>query len=320
MRFSILVLLYVYSLIIVSCNNTPFDNNETKPQPEEQSKDPNNSPPQINAQLMKFLELAPIIESIKFGLGMAFTFDIKMTNHYKKTVPPSAILMDYDNTGHGFSPWILIAANIPQAMEKNLPKSVRKALQDHNLLGQGLVDIRFVVQWNSSVGESGDHDLVPTTTRIDAHGWVDPDAPVSYAAGVDRVNREFLLGIYETLKDISTAQLPLGQLVTTRIIVHNNAFSPRSETSKILLGSNDDSQAFWIVVIDNKNPSGQTKALANLIWVLDTKKWNAARRILYDFKAKKPRVNNFGEFRSGANSSADFQGWHGLNLLNDLLK
>lgn len=293
--------------------NPPKPADNTNPDPKHKP----NPPKPNSAVLTNFLATPAATESVLFGINTVLTFDSKMTNHYNKSVPPAAVFIDYDHTGHGASAFIFAVANIPTAFEAHLPKPVKDALQSHNLLGKGAIDIRFVVQSITTLGEANDHGGVPTTTRIAAHGWIDPDAPATYSG--TRVNRQFLQGIFSTQKDISTPQLPLGQLITTTFHVHDQLFSPRAATNLIKLGSDDDSQAFWIVVIDHQNPNGPIKALANLIWVLDHAKSQQLYKLSFN-TSNAPTVSTFGELLAKLNASADFQGWHGLNLLNDLLK
>lgn len=298
--------LYAMILSFLSCNNTP----QTDPNDHQKT-------PSTTSELTKFLATPAKIESVLHGMINVLTFDSKMTNHYNRTFPPAAVLFDYDSSGHGWQPFVFTIANIPQIFEVNLPQAVKDALQSHNLLGKGLVDIRFVAQWNTTLGEEVDHGGIPTTTHIAAHAWLDPDAPANYSE--TRVNRQFLQGIYGPKKDISTAKLPLNQLITTEFHIHDNLFSPRAETNLIRLGKNDASEAFWIVIIDHQNPNGQMKALANLIWVVDQNQWNKLLDLAFD-KSRTPLVNSFGDLFFKLNNSPDFQGWHGLNLLNDLLK
>lgn len=185
------------------------------------------------------------------------------------------------------------------------------------------IELAFIVQASGNVGEAKDFSGVPTRTHLMVHGWADPYAPQSFLGA--RVNRNFLLGIFEPEYPITNAEMGENYLIKTPVFVHDNRFSPRTSTSLLYLHRDSPSQSFWSVVIDKYNPDGQVRALVCLHWILNnySDEWIP---MLKDFLAiirrrnqPVPAVENFGEFLEKINQSAYFKGTEMLKRLNKLM-
>lgn len=258
---------------------------------------------------------------------IALTFNTDFSNHYRGEVPKAPIFSDDPKSRRFVLPWILVVANLGPSFEKNLPASIKKELQQRKLLGEAKVDIFWVVQNSLFLGEQEDYAGVATTTRLVPHGWADPDAPGAYHGG--RVNRNFLLGIFDSERDIATEAFPMEKMTASPVYTHDGLFSPRPEpgTNMVRIGNEDPSQSLWSLVIDDQNPEGKVRAVATLHWVLDVDEFDAFKDLshttepLPDNRSESKVVGNVKSFReliSKLNAS-DFKSMSMMKKLNSLL-
>lgn len=199
--------------------------------------------------------------------GTCPTFNSEFSNHYRKPYdegfPKMPVFIDYPTHGGFYLPTFMSVANFGAAFEERLPSKIRAELKKRNLLKQGKVEIAWVVQ-SGSLGEAEDYAGIPTTTRFTPHAWVDPDAPLEYTG--TRVNRDVDVGIFDSERDISTADFPLDQMIKSPVFIRDKLFSPRSSKRMVKIGDDDPSQAFWSLVIDDHG--GNIRAIATLHWIL----------------------------------------------------
>ncbi len=287
---------------------------------------PQNSPHYPESKT-DFASIKPRLVSFPSVPGViSLSFNTDFTRHYDGQIPKAPILDDYPSSGQAVLPWILIVANLGDSFEGKLPQELKNELTKIKR-EKGNLDIFWVVQNSANLGEKTDHANIPTTTRLKPHGWADPDAPPSYDNY--RINREFRLGIFDAEHDISTPVFKVGNMTPSLIQVHHGLFSPRTATSMVKLGSNDPSQAFWSLIIDDKNPEGKVRAIATLHWILSNDEWNALDEICIKFvdtigkpgeQHGEPNVAHFGELREKLNSSSAFKGTVMLRKLNAMFE
>lgn len=296
------------------------------PEPEEK--------PEISAEKIARQEYKN--QNANFFPRSTWAFKTELTNHYlgcgrsqifgEKCIPKAALLLDYPTNAQFTMPDVYFVADLGGAFEDKLPAAIRDELARYDLIGKKAVDIFWVAQGNTTLGEDIDHNGVPTTTRIAPHGWTDPDAPAEYSG--HRVNRDFLLGIFETENDIATEKLKPNLMVPARIEVHDKLFSPRNPERMVKIGALDPSQSFWSLVIDNNNPEHKVRALATLHWVISSDLINTIKKIEEGDKSelrpgnnrKTIRFDTFEDVLSKLNKVPALKGTEMLRRLNYLFE
>ena len=316
-----LAIYFFYVLLIANCVGNLSCSPETLV-PDNNSRPDQNPGEGHLKERLSYLTLQP--GTNKNSGWLSLTFAASFSNHYRGTIPKATILGDYPTRGGWNLGRILIVANLGAAFEEKLPAALKNELAKHNLLGKMKVDIFWVAQSSNELGEKIDHDNVPTTTRLKPHAWADPDAPAQYP--FTRVNRNFLLGIFDTERDISTAAFPLETMTASPIHTHDSVFSPRPDpgTDMVKIGSNDPSQSFWSLVIDNNNPEGKIRAIATLHWTLKRSEvlelqGIIKKKIMIPGTARStevPNVATFGELLNKINNSAGFKDTAMVKKLN----
>lgn len=241
------------------------------PEPPITTPDPSitSEPPTINLHMAKKLREAFKDTPVKANKPQGHLYNAEMHNRNArgdfKFYPKAPVLYDDPSSRMHDWPDLGFIAKLGSAFEEKLPQSVRDMLSKYGLLNKEAVDIFWVAQGLNVLGEAEDHGGIPTTTRIKPHGWADPDAPTQYIG--DRVNRNFLLGIFEAKPDVATAALPRDTMVPTKIHTHDGYFSPREASAMVKISSHSPSQSFWSLVIDTENPEGKIRAVATLHWL-----------------------------------------------------
>ncbi len=232
-------------------------------------------------------------------------------NNFGKVIPKAPHLTD-DPKSRMFSiPDFLVVAKLDPALRTKLPAKLQAELGQHKL------DIFWVAQNSANLGEEEDHNNVPTTTRLKPHAWADPNALTQYSG--TRVNRDFLMGIFDAENDISTANFPLEKMTSSPVHTHDGLFSPRPSdgTNMLKVGYNDNSQSFWSLVIDSNNSPQNIKAVATLHWIL---KWSEAEQTELE-RITKPYEHKsvtFNDFLAELNKSLIFKNTEMLKKLNSL--
>jgi hypothetical protein len=159
-----------------------------------------------------------------------------------------------------------MSVNFSHIFETKLPNEIRDELKKWNLLDKKVVDVFWVIQPLSSLG-GNEHGYDQNITYVKAHGWADPDEPLSYQG--TRVHRNFLYGIYRPTVDISY-EVKLNELKPFLVFVHDGLYSPQTAAIR-LPSAHPDSLVFWTLVIDHENPNKELRALATLHWLLSEK-------------------------------------------------
>ena len=260
-------------------------------------------------------------------------FNTHFTNHYGKQVPKAPILADYRRNGNLIRANTYLMAELGSVFSPVLPKALQAELAKERIDKKNL-EIAFIIQLGGILGEESDFHGVATQTRLMAHGWADPDAPEHYNG--TRVNRDFLMGIFESETDISSPDFQAGTLTEVPIYVHDERFSPPTSKNIVKLHHGTKSQSFWSLVIDHQNPSGTKRAQATLHWFIrnygdDLLELLELNRILilspgYIDRVTKRfipsvfSIHNFGDFLDKLNESALFKQTKMLEQLNALFK
>lgn len=211
------------------------------------------------------------------------------TIHYNNSFPKAAALGDY-NSGRNFD--CLLAVDFGWPFEINLPQEILVELNKRGLLNKKAVDIFWVVQPLHSLGDNSD-GAVKNITYLKAHGWADPDEPLSYHG--TRLKGYFLYGIYDADVDISYEVL-LNKLKPFEIHVHDvgsrGAYSPKTAALR-LPSDKPQSMAFWSLVIDHENPHKKVRALATLHWLISHDDYKNS--FVNEFFLEKEITDSFGK-------------------------
>ncbi len=314
-----IILFSSLSLLLISCGTNFQSPSSASSSPDK----PEQSPPPPDRR-SDFLSSKP---ELKLD---CLLFNTSFSQHYRGRIPKAPVLLDDPTTRTFHIPLFLVVANLGSSFENKLPAELKKELSERHLLGNEKVDIFWVVHSSLFLGEEVDHAGVPKTTRLAPHGWADPDAPGAYAG--TRINRNFLLGVFESERDIQTPAFPANTMTASPIHTHDGLFSPRPDpgTNMLKVGSKDPSQSFWSLVIDANVPTDKIRAIATLHWIVtnegENKLYNAFRKISHkrvknpgkDYEDDAPNVETFGEFVEKLNNSEDFKSQPMLKKLNSL--
>lgn len=297
----------IFFAILVITQICCLDNNKKEQNPE------NNTLPPFQRDLLLSTEDATIADpNGKFTNG-CLLFNTTLSNYYAdnlgKVIPKAPHLTD-DPKSRMFSiPDFLVVAKLEPALRTKLPAKLQSELGQHKL------DIFWVVQNSANLGEKEDHNNIPTTTRLKPHAWADPNALTTYSG--TRVNRDFLMGIFDFEHDISTANFPLENMTASPVHTHDGLFSPRPPTGTNMLkvGYNDNSQSFWSLVIDSNNSPENIRAVATLHWIL---KWseNEEAELRKITKKYEHKSVTFKDFLIELNKSNIFKNTEMLKKLN----
>ncbi len=245
----------------------------------------------------------------------------ELSNYYGGIVPKTTVLMDYPKSANAPYQDSLLVIQLESAFEATLPASLRAELASRGLLNKGLVKIFVNVQGNYDLGEEEDHqhDGSPLTTRLKAHGGVDPDGPAQYSG--TRYNKNVQIGIYDADFDISD-EVPLNALRSFNVHLHDSVFSPRN--ARIKLGKNSPSQSFWSLALDDRH------TIVTLHWVLDQADEKELLDILYQTtylsflgrrilsRPLQMAVSDVGDLLGKLSDSPTFKNKPMLNKLNAL--
>ncbi len=320
--------LYLYFPLLFLFACTP----STMPRPSVGQKDQETSVHKDNFSLMRqaFRKTEALWNG---GIMGALTFNSGFTNHYHGQIPRLPVLADDTQARYLSFASNFLLAELGSAFLEKLPTSIRASLKEHGVKRENL-SIGFFVLGSGNLGEDEDFNDIPTQTHLMAHAWADPDAPKRYTGA--RVNRNFLLGIFEPEYDITTEEMGKNTLIESPIFVHDGYFSPRTSTSLIKIHKQSPPQTFWSVVIDVNNPEGKSRAIVTLHWVLNSfdEEWRAMQKAFmktikirgYFDKAQdlwvtpQPAVNNFGQFLERINQSKEFKDTEMLKRLNALFE
>ncbi len=250
----------------------------------------------------------------------------EMSAHYANDgglMPKTILLMDYPASGASLFKESTLVIKFESSFEKKLPRDLRKVLSKYRLDRGDRVDIFLNIQSNEFLGEEEDYAGVPSTTRLKAHAWVDPDAPAQYTG--TRVNRPLEIGIFDSDNDISD-EVPMGTLKAFSVQTHDSVFSPR--TARVKVSKNSPSQSFWTLAIDSKNPH-KVQANATLHWSLTREDDQALLGVLYasapsgygrlDIDYNTFNVNNLGDFVTKVSANPKFKDKAMLQKLKALL-
>lgn len=257
------------------------------------------------------------VKNSKSEFCVLLSFDIECSNYYSryniKRVVNIPHLTD-DPVDRDFSIPDFIVASRLKLSDINLPEKIQKILESYQVFSEDKLDIFWLVQNSAFLGEENDYSSVPTTTRLKAHAWADPDAPTNYKG--DRINREFLLGVFDADIDISTAKFPKETMTKSFIYTHDSVFSPRDERNMLKVSSQSPSLSFFSVVIDDN--AKDKRAVVTLHWVL---KWSDKEeedliKIIKDYK--EPIV--LQEFIKNLEHSKSFKNSDMLKKIQKLLK
>jgi hypothetical protein len=178
-------------------------------------------------------------------------------------IPKCTTLWDYPASAQ-FGPDIFHALVIKlptPTVQDQLPEKIKELLK---IQGVENLDVFFHAQRAGGLGESEDHtDGSPKTTRLRPHGWADPDVPNAFVG--DRVNRNFLVGIFDLDHPEMEDEVKVDTLLPFNLHTHDSLASPRNMRIKLV---NDSSSSFWSLVIDHENPAGTKRAVATLHWLM----------------------------------------------------
>lgn len=194
--------------------------------------------------------------------------NLTVNKMYGGVYPNCPLVSDYRNDrGFDVDPW-WIGVKLDQSYYQNIPSVIKAELARH-AIKENHVDIFVLIQRNLVLGERDDHDddNSPFTSRIKLHSWADPHAPEQFDG--ERIERNFLIGIFEP--DVDTIKagedkwaLEVGSLKPFWVNVHDGAWSPqtaRIQISSLLEPGVPISQSFWSLAIDHENPARKRAAV-----------------------------------------------------------
>lgn len=194
---------------------------------------------------------------------VTLSFDNICSNYYHQRLVNIPHLTDDPSSRYFSLPDFIIAASL-NFEDVELPEKIKQVLIANKLFSKEKLDIFWLVQNSANLGEAEDYSSIPTTTRLKAHAWADPNASSNYSG--TRVNKEFLLGIFDADYDISTKNFLYETMTPSFIHTHDSVFSPRDERNMLKISSESSSLSFFSLVIDNNE-----KAAVTFHWVL---KWS----------------------------------------------
>lgn len=244
------ILIAIFIIAFFGCNSE-----QTKPTNPSQPNPPRPRDSSVlDAHRQKLLQIR--FHEIETPLAPV-TVNTTPTNHHYKLYPKATILSDYNSV----QPWIYMAVNFENPFEPNLPSNMLAELKARNLLNKNAVDIFWVIQPLSAMGGNKDGGIT-NISYLKAHGWADPEIPENFVG--DRLDRLYLYGIFSSDIDIAH-EVKNDEMKPFRIYIHDGSYSP--QTAAIHL-PDDKTFSFWSLVIDDKNPHREPKAIATLHWIL----------------------------------------------------